>query len=93
MISRILSMFGKKRQTSQVCEGNVYSYRIICTLLHHFISGGHKKMSELDPRVICPFFDVFMPFLPESFRRKMRCGVRHGDVSMAVNVVNVLAVF
>ncbi|XP_048758673.2 sodium-coupled monocarboxylate transporter 1-like isoform X2 [Ostrea edulis] len=43
------------------------------------ITGGHKKMSELDPRVICPFFDVFMPFLPESFRRKMRCGVRHGD--------------
>lgn len=38
-------------------------------------------MRELDPRVICPFFDVFMPFLPESFRCKARCGVRHGDVS------------
>ena len=52
----------------------------------HFLpvmtQGGHKKMSELDPRVICPFFDVFMPFLPESFRHKMRCGVRHGDVSV-----------
>ncbi|XP_062571734.1 sodium-dependent multivitamin transporter-like [Saccostrea cucullata] len=43
------------------------------------ITGGHKRMSQIDPRVICPFFDVFMPFLPESFRRKMRCGVRHGD--------------
>lgn len=43
------------------------------------ITGGHKKMRELDPRVICPFFDVFMPFLPESFRCKARCGVRHGD--------------
>jgi hypothetical protein len=54
---------------------------------HHVISGGHKKMSELDPRLICPFFDVFLPFLPESFRRRMRCGIKHGDVSMAANIM------
>ncbi|KAL5018668.1 hypothetical protein ScPMuIL_004390, partial [Solemya velum] len=31
----------------------------------------------LDPRLICPFFDVFFPYLPENIRQKLRFGVPH----------------
>lgn len=64
----------------------VLTVLVVGTLIS-LLTGGHKKMSELDPRVICPFFDVFMPFLPESFRRKARCGVRHGDEEFIANFV------
>ncbi|KAK3091315.1 hypothetical protein FSP39_018871 [Pinctada imbricata] len=39
---------------------------------------GVTDTTKLNPLLICPFFDVFMPFLPEKTRKKLRFGVPHG---------------
>lgn len=41
---------------------------------------GVTDTSKLNPKLICPFFDVFFPFLPEKLRKPLRFGVRHGEV-------------
>ncbi|KAL5019106.1 hypothetical protein ScPMuIL_004828 [Solemya velum] len=38
---------------------------------------GPKKGKDVDPALICPIVDIFLPFLPESIRRPMRFGVKH----------------
>ncbi|XP_053394400.1 sodium-dependent multivitamin transporter-like [Mercenaria mercenaria] len=40
---------------------------------------GVTDTSKLNPKLICPFFDIFFPFLPESWRKPLRFGVRHGE--------------
>lgn len=49
-------------------------------LIVSFITG-YTKPETLDPRLICPVFDVFFPYLPENLRKKLRFGVRHGKES------------
>ncbi|XP_060555334.1 sodium-dependent multivitamin transporter-like [Ruditapes philippinarum] len=39
---------------------------------------GITDTSKLNPKLICPIFDVFFPFLPEKWRKPLRFGVRHG---------------
>ncbi|XP_033749405.1 sodium-coupled monocarboxylate transporter 1-like [Pecten maximus] len=51
---------------------------VVVGLLVSFITGATKP-KELDPRLICPFFDIFFPCLPEKIRRKLHFGVRHGE--------------
>lgn len=55
---------------------------------------GRTDPKTLDPRLICPIFDVLMPFLPKRWRRRLWFGVRHdevkddepvNDVELAVN--------
>ncbi|XP_021352347.1 sodium-dependent multivitamin transporter-like [Mizuhopecten yessoensis] len=41
---------------------------------------GRTDPKSLDPRLICPIFDVFLPFLPERWRRRLWFGVRHDEV-------------
>ncbi|KAH3829736.1 hypothetical protein DPMN_102964 [Dreissena polymorpha] len=38
---------------------------------------GIQDPQELDPKLVCPFFDVFCPYLPKRLRRPLRFGVRH----------------
>ncbi|XP_060071549.1 sodium-coupled monocarboxylate transporter 1-like [Ylistrum balloti] len=52
---------------------------VIVGLLVSFCTGA-TKTEELDPRLICPFFDVFFPCLPEKTRKWLRFGVRHGEL-------------
>lgn len=52
---------------------------VVVGLLVSFITG-HTKPETLDPRLICPFFDVVCPWLPEKIRKRLRFGVRHGEV-------------
>lgn len=40
---------------------------------------GVTDTTKLNPKLICPFFDIFFPFLPESWRKRLRFGVRHGE--------------
>ncbi|KAL4220203.1 Sodium-coupled monocarboxylate transporter 1 [Mactra antiquata] len=40
---------------------------------------GKTDPSTLNPKLICPVFDIFFPYLPESWRKKLRFGVRHGE--------------
>ncbi|XP_060555332.1 sodium-coupled monocarboxylate transporter 1-like isoform X2 [Ruditapes philippinarum] len=40
---------------------------------------GITDTSKLNPKLICPIFDVFFPFLPEKWRKPLRFGVRHGE--------------
>lgn len=42
---------------------------------------GPQDPKELDPRLICPLFDILFPYLPEKIRKPLRFGVRHGEVS------------
>uniref|UniRef100_A0A0B7APP5 Sodium-coupled monocarboxylate transporter 1 n=1 Tax=Arion vulgaris TaxID=1028688 RepID=A0A0B7APP5_9EUPU len=41
---------------------------------------GPSNPSELDPRLICPLFDLLFPYLPESILKHLRFGVNHGQV-------------
>lgn len=41
---------------------------------------GRTDPSTLDPKLICPVFDIFFPYLPEKIRKPLRFGVRHGEV-------------
>lgn len=47
-----------------------------------FVLAGMTVTETLDPRMVCPFFDVFCPYLPEKLRKPLRFGVRHEDVSI-----------
>lgn len=38
---------------------------------------GFEKPSEMDPKLFCPIFDVFCPFLPEKIRKPLRFGVQY----------------
>ncbi|KAL3876630.1 hypothetical protein ACJMK2_034448 [Sinanodonta woodiana] len=38
---------------------------------------GPTKPSTLNPKLICPFFDVFFPWLPNKWLKFLRFGVRH----------------
>ncbi|XP_050394459.1 sodium-coupled monocarboxylate transporter 2 [Patella vulgata] len=53
---------------------------VIVGLIVSFITGPTDPKT-VDPRMICPFFDIVPPFcfLPEKFRRRLWCGVRHDD--------------
>ncbi|XP_062594392.1 sodium-coupled monocarboxylate transporter 1-like [Saccostrea cucullata] len=41
---------------------------------------GFEKPSEMDPKLFCPIFDVFCPFLPEKIRKPLRFGVRYDEM-------------
>lgn len=34
----------------------------------------------MDPKLFCPIFDVFCPFLPEKIRKPLRFGVQYDKV-------------
>ncbi|XP_022318074.2 sodium-coupled monocarboxylate transporter 1-like [Crassostrea virginica] len=42
---------------------------------------GPEDPKKLDPKLICPLFDILFPYLPEKIRKPMRFGVRHGEES------------
>lgn len=48
-------------------------------LLFSYITGATDPKT-LNPRLICPFFDVFFPCLPEKIRKPLRFGVRHEEI-------------
>ncbi|KAL5019391.1 hypothetical protein ScPMuIL_005113 [Solemya velum] len=52
---------------------------VVVGLIVSFITGATKP-SSIDPRLICPVFDVFFPYLPERIRKPLRFGVRHDEV-------------
>ncbi|XP_052263489.1 sodium-dependent multivitamin transporter-like isoform X1 [Dreissena polymorpha] len=51
---------------------------VVIGLLVSIITG-IRDPKELDPKLVCPFFDIFCPYLPETMRRPLRFGVRHGE--------------
>ena len=44
-----------------------------------FLLTGAQKPRDLDPRLIFPFFDIFLCCLPAVWRRVLWCGVRHDE--------------
>ncbi|XP_076074013.1 sodium-dependent multivitamin transporter-like [Mytilus galloprovincialis] len=40
---------------------------------------GHNDPKSVDPRLICPIFDVLCPYLPEKIRKPLRFGIIHKD--------------
>ncbi|CAC5373186.1 unnamed protein product [Mytilus coruscus] len=40
---------------------------------------GSNDPKSVDPRLICPIFDVLCPYLPERFRKPLRFGIIHKD--------------
>ncbi|BFZ17587.1 hypothetical protein BsWGS_20626 [Bradybaena similaris] len=51
---------------------------IVVGLIVSFLTGATNP-KELDPKVICPLFDILFPFLPESILKPLRFGVKHGQ--------------
>ncbi|XP_067673778.1 sodium-dependent multivitamin transporter-like [Haliotis asinina] len=51
---------------------------VVVGLIFSFITG-HTRASTVDPRLICPIFDIIFPFcfLPECIRKPLRFGVNH----------------
>ncbi|XP_071107715.1 sodium-coupled monocarboxylate transporter 1-like [Haliotis cracherodii] len=51
---------------------------VVVGLVVSFITG-HTRASDVDPRLICPIFDILFPFnfLPESIRKPLRFGINH----------------
>ncbi|KAK3088216.1 hypothetical protein FSP39_016248 [Pinctada imbricata] len=47
---------------------------VVIGLVVSFITG-RTDPSTLNPDYICPFFDVFFPCLPKSWRQRLRCNV------------------
>nr|XP_034311781.1 sodium-coupled monocarboxylate transporter 1 [Crassostrea gigas]XP_034311782.1 sodium-coupled monocarboxylate transporter 1 [Crassostrea gigas]XP_034311783.1 sodium-coupled monocarboxylate transporter 1 [Crassostrea gigas]XP_034311784.1 sodium-coupled monocarboxylate transporter 1 [Crassostrea gigas] len=52
---------------------------VVVGLIVSFLTGPQDP-KELDPRLICPLFDILFPYLPEKIRKPLRFGVRHGEV-------------
>ena len=46
-----------------------------------FNISGPTDPETLDPKLICPVFDVFCWWLPETTRKRLRFGVKHEVVS------------
>ncbi|XP_071835571.1 sodium-coupled monocarboxylate transporter 1-like isoform X2 [Apostichopus japonicus] len=40
---------------------------------------GRTRSSTVDPKLMCPIFDVMACCLPERFRSKLRCGIRYEE--------------
>lgn len=45
-------------------------------LIVSFITGP-TRAEDLDPKLICPLFDILFPYLPEKIKKPMRFGVNH----------------
>ncbi|KAL5018112.1 hypothetical protein ScPMuIL_003834 [Solemya velum] len=58
---------------------------VVVGLLVSLITG-YTRPSTVDPALVCPFFDTFFPFLPESILKPLRFGVRPLKESMLLNV-------
>ena len=43
---------------------------------------GANKPGDVDPKLLCPVFDVFMCWLPSSIRDRLRCGIDYSKVSL-----------
>ena len=69
-----------------VLPPTIVTLLLVCVVLHScdglllFLFSGATDPKTLNPKLICPFFDVFFPFLPEKIRKPLRFGVRHGEV-------------
>ncbi|XP_069123546.1 sodium-coupled monocarboxylate transporter 1-like isoform X2 [Argopecten irradians] len=48
---------------------------VICVGLIVSFATGKTDPKSVDPRLMCPIFDVFLPFLPEKVRKPLRFGV------------------
>ena len=46
----------------------------------HVVLSGPTDPVTLNPKLICPVFDVLCPYLPEKVRKTLRCGVRYEEV-------------
>ncbi|KAH9498360.1 hypothetical protein Btru_008087 [Bulinus truncatus] len=53
---------------------------LVIGLVVSFITG-YTKPKDVDPKLICPIFDIIFPFsfLPECIRKPLRFGVNHKD--------------
>lgn len=51
---------------------------VVVGLVVSFITG-YRRPSTLDPRLICPLFDILFPCLPEAILKPLRFGVVHKD--------------
>lgn len=40
-----------------------------------FYAGCRRELRKVSPELIVPVFDIVTPCLPESWRRKLRCGI------------------
>ncbi|WAQ96842.1 SC5A8-like protein [Mya arenaria] len=54
---------------------------LVCVVVGLFVSliTGIEDTKKLNPKLICPAFDIFFPYLPEKIRKPLRFGVRHGE--------------
>ncbi|KAK3579427.1 hypothetical protein CHS0354_028225 [Potamilus streckersoni] len=52
---------------------------VVVGLIVSFITG-KTNPSTLNPKLICPFFDIFFPWLPDKCLQFLRFGVRHEGV-------------
>lgn len=66
----------------EICAEKLFSSKIYSyfEFLKKIILGPQDP-KELDPRLICPLFDILFPYLPEKIRKPLRFGVRHDEVS------------
>ncbi|XP_021352815.1 sodium-coupled monocarboxylate transporter 2-like, partial [Mizuhopecten yessoensis] len=44
------------------------------------LATGRTDPKSIDPKLMCPIFDVFMPFLPEKIRKPLRLGVDYSKM-------------
>lgn len=51
---------------------------VVVGLIVSFATGPTDPVT-LNPKLICPVFDVLCPYLPEKIRKSLRFGVRHGE--------------
>jgi hypothetical protein len=55
-------------------------YNMCLVVTYKYFLLGYTRPSTLDPRLICPVFDVIFPFLPEKILKPLRFGVPHKKV-------------
>ncbi|KAK3091104.1 hypothetical protein FSP39_017149 [Pinctada imbricata] len=48
-------------------------------LIVSFLTGKTNPV-DVNPKLICPIFDIVFPFLPERYRKPLRFGVRHEEI-------------
>ena len=60
-----------------VRRDNLIAFNVVFV---YFYILGATDPTTLNPRLICPWFDIFCPWLPEKAKIRLRFGVRHEEV-------------
>ena len=56
----------------------------VCFFQSHFLSGGHRRRKEVDPKLIYPIFDhIFFFWLPQRAKKFLHCGVDRSEMKVA----------